>query len=584
MLAGEIAMPTPFVYWLTDQKASDYAEVTDALAEMYGVRFFHRCDDLIRQLQATRPDVIVISTRRSSDETMNDINAVCKHPEAKGLKMVLSLEREDPKSVHLAASLCFREILPLTLPSSAWIKRFRFAVSSKPQRLKLNSTAATDRQEAVIRAPSRITWIDKDRLCIETSVFFEHGAKFKMLGPFAAFIGIRELPLTVLERQSKRLRYRHSSSIICKINVEDLPGFNIDRLKLVSRGQSTSAPMNIYAIAKTRTNRQQISNAFGQHNVLFATKLTTAQNEIEYFEPDALIIEDSFLQNREVQHLLGLKLTCVLADPAAGPIAVPKDAQLKIFRNTTEIHRYLQLKVPLSQRSRESKWYIPEVSDFSRCSVQFPGTVESINKDVALLHMPNRARNFALMEVATQISDALSTSEFVKLIEPVAPAAGYNGDDGVAATYVAMVLCSSRDTFGAQVAPFKLVEASDQKGPAGSASPTATTAPAPIGRRATGTPGSEKIVIQARPRSQIAPGHEFYQREELRDAKIAWQKPSTLQLVVNSLDKKTVIQTFVLTMIGIGLFLLLMNAIENPTNKMSGFASWFSRHAETTGK
>jgi hypothetical protein len=581
-------MPTPVVYWLTDQRNADYTGITEALASGFRVHFFLRCEDMLRQLQSVRPDVIIISTRGTPDETISDINTVCRNPEAKGLKMVLSLEREDPKSVHLAASLCFREILPLNLPISVWTKRFRFAVATKAQRLKLTSAATGDRQEAIIRAPSRITWIDKDRLCIETSVFFEHGATFRMLGPFAAFIGIRELPLTVLERQSKRLRYRHSSSIICKINVEDLPGFNMERLKLVSRGQSTSAPMNIYAIAKTQTSRQQIINAFGQHNVLFATKLTTAEKELEYFEPDALIIENSFLQNRDVQHLIGMKLTCVLADHNSGPIAIPKDSQLKVFRNITEIHRYLQLKVPMSQRAADSKWYIPDASDFSRCSVQFRGTVESVNKDVVLLHMPNRARNYALMEIATQISDAMNTSEFIKLVEPVAPAAGYNSDDEVAATYMAMVLCSSRDTFGAQIAPFKLTDVNKDDRVRNDQTSTAAAASAPAApttvRRPGGTPGSEKIVIQARPRTQIAPGHEFYEREELRDAKIAWQKPSAFQLILSSMDRKTVVQTIVLTLVGIGLFMLLMNAIENPTNKMSGFANWFSKHAESTGK
>lgn len=554
-------MASQFVYWLTDKRSSEYSEITDALAAMYGVRFFSRCDDMIRQLASIRPDTIIISTRPSVEDTLSDINTICKNPEAKGLKMVLSLERDDPRSVHLAASLCFREIIPISTPAVTWINRFKFSTAAKPQRIKYTLPEQGDIMQAVMRAPSRINWVDKDRLCIETSAFFEPGNKFNLLGPFPVFLGYRELPLTVMERQSKRLRYRHSSSIICKINIDEVQDFKTDKLKTIARGQASTAPMNIYAIAKTQSGRLQIINAFGQHNVLFATKLTTAEKELEYFEPDALIMEESFVTNKDIQPLIGKRLTCIIRDPNTAAISVPLLPQVKLFNSVSEIHKYLQIKVPLKQRARDAKWYIPEVSDFSRCSVQFSGSVERISKDLLIVNSPIRVRNFSLLEVATQVAEAQNLSEYLKICEP------QPGPDGQhSASYIGMKLCSSNDIFGTSSHAATLVDISS------------------VAKARPSTSSGNKLVVQARTESQIAPGHEFYAKQEIRDVKIAYQKRSSARIILDSLDVKYVLQGIFLALVGIGLVYALSTAIKSPNTNLKGFAGWISGTAQSTGK
>ena len=138
------------IYWITRKVSLSHGEKAKLLAKRnYEIQYFTNLEDLLSAFNQRRVGIIVVGDDAAPPEIEDLIETLCSKPELTGVRLILSLSREAPNVVRVAAANGFRDVISIDLEPQKWLARFLFStagsIASFPRplpQLTLNNISA----------------------------------------------------------------------------------------------------------------------------------------------------------------------------------------------------------------------------------------------------------------------------------------------------------------------------------------------------------------------------------------------------------------------------------------------------------
>ena len=292
--------------WVTEIKTALHDERAQQLNQFgYETAFLTDHNELNQITEESRPTNIIVDTRVSSVETERLILALAANPNLSGARIILNLIRPDELATKLAMAGNFRDILPWNIPTDIWTTRVQYATAPRPLEMPHDLCAISINQLAVLRMPGRLVWINETHMRIECRGTQRPGSTLHITGRLASAFGVPHIALAVESVHKDRLLYRFSQAIEARWSI---PSASTDRaLALIRRLQLDHAGPRIRAfVAINRADwRKSALNALNttQYEVNVALRRANLSQEVAYFSPDVVMLDDRVVSNLKDEEL-----------------------------------------------------------------------------------------------------------------------------------------------------------------------------------------------------------------------------------------------------------------------------------------
>lgn len=288
------------IYWLAQEvQASHQGKALLLKSQGFDVHFFNTLKKFREQYIKSRSGIIFISDNGPEMDILDHVDQITKMPETQGARMVLILENHFNSLMDTAASLCFREMIPLAVDDGEWIQRILLSCASKPVPYVPPNPQLTVNQVSSIDLPARITWIGDERLRLECKFRPPIGSNLKITGLLAETLGIKSVHVTVEENHRNKLHYRFSDAVVAswKIPPEVKERFQDMIWKL--RKQFQSPLYRAFVVIKELDLRLNVIANLNREDftVKSALQIQSIEEEPKYFTPDIIFIEDQLTAN-----------------------------------------------------------------------------------------------------------------------------------------------------------------------------------------------------------------------------------------------------------------------------------------------
>lgn len=305
-------MTTRQIYWLIekDSKTRYHSEKIRALRALSIKTVVLRdFDNLIESYKHHRTTTVVIGDEFPESVLEAGIMKIIHHPEFTGTRMILSYKQCSRALLQKVLQLGFRDIMPIDMNDQVWVKRFLFSSGNKGSRVPACPTPqVTTNAISAIQVPTRIVWIDRSRLRIETKMKLEKGNQVKLIGGLADYLGVKSLTARIINHHTNNLKYRFSDSYICQWTVPE---------KLIAKQQALfrdlmnsqiKTPHSAYLAISDYNIRKALIEKLSSLNMTVQVALhkKSMLNEPRYISPNIIFIEDKLARSFSADKLAQL--------------------------------------------------------------------------------------------------------------------------------------------------------------------------------------------------------------------------------------------------------------------------------------
>ncbi len=286
---------TKEIYWVCRQPSAEVWQKINLLQKYHiSVRVLPDFPALVRSYGETRLNTIVIGDELADAAFETFMQKLSNHPEYSGVRFVLSISKPAPALVQKAVDLGFRDIIPIDLPESAWLRRYAFASSGRPTELHDSHPKMSMHGIGSVQVPGRIAWITSQELWLETRIQAQVGSELSLMGGLAELMGVKQIRLKVLNSYRSHLHFRYSEALLCRWDVTVANQARKAAVQEFIKDQGSRGQYRFYAIIRNR----EIRNALVKKLPMDRFQITVALNknnmiqEPRFIAPDAVIVED----------------------------------------------------------------------------------------------------------------------------------------------------------------------------------------------------------------------------------------------------------------------------------------------------
>ena len=401
------------IYWVCRVMTADVQQKLGLLQKYHiSVRLVSDFQSLLKSYAESRLNTIIIGDEGDTAQLENAMMRLCNHPEYAGVRFVLSLSRSLATTVNRAVDLGFRDIIPVDLPDSQWLRRYAFASSGRPTELSPPHPQMSMQNLASVQIPGRVAWITEKELWLETRLAPPVGSELSLSGGLAELLGLKQVRLKVMTRYRSHLHFRYSEALLCRWEVA--PSHQVRKLAVQNfiDEQGSLAHYRLYAIVKNRelrnllvrklpTDRFQLTVALNKNNMI---------QEPRFISPDAILIEDKMCLG---PHLLNFEEMLRNLDPQV-PVFVLGDSAKMVVPQTE--HRI----IPLTSLMGDFKDYfesalgapkavnldatpIPKNHELSFANILLPARITSVHSDFVEIASAYPLGRFGLLGIESPV-------------------------------------------------------------------------------------------------------------------------------------------------------------------------------------
>ena len=284
------------IYWLVANPETLHQERSALLEELdYQVSFYHDLESLQQSLQVKRVSIIIVDESLELNATKLAMNALASMPDIQGARLLFSAIDGNDDLCFQAGCHGFRDIIPLDLEPAKWLERFQFSTASHDELAELSyQDSINPTTQITIGVPSRVVWVQRDRVWVESKARPELSDTVELSGSFPSSLGSSALSLAVKSRHTSDLAYRFSEASTCewypdKDVQKDKMDIVFKQLEEQNPGEKKKVFLAIQSPAlRTAITRYLDPDIFDVHSALQKKSLVS---EPKYFSPSLVIIE-----------------------------------------------------------------------------------------------------------------------------------------------------------------------------------------------------------------------------------------------------------------------------------------------------
>ncbi|MFW7379689.1 MAG: hypothetical protein ACOH5I_12830 [Oligoflexus sp.] len=409
------------LYWLVSPKSPIHDRLFEALRhKKVAVNQVHTFQDLCDRFNQKRLGLVIIGDELSEEILLDQLPKVINKPEFNGVRFLLSISHPRPGLCRLAVTLGFRDIISIDLAPETWIKRFEFAGSSGEMNWYEPNPQMTLHSISAISIPARITWMDSQRLKLESKIIIPKGGKARLIGKIGEELGLSSISIRVLEHSRTDLKFRFSEAYLCEwetpSKVSSKRSLLLDGLKI----PMDQAPFKIFVAVKSFNLRQLLIQTLKDRafDLTLALQKSGLMHETKFIDPDVIIIEHRLIDSKSeiyltkmVEHIRSSVPIYIIGASKAEQghyeqITGRKDGSLIVTPQLPpNFLNYLKRKLDRLMRSDEPEagYYIPRNHRFSFAELRLPARMIQIHPESARMVVPYELGRFGFCMIDAPI-------------------------------------------------------------------------------------------------------------------------------------------------------------------------------------
>ncbi|MES2744833.1 MAG: hypothetical protein V4655_05370, partial [Bdellovibrionota bacterium] len=379
------------IYWVCRAVTADVTQKIQLLQKYHiTVRLLGDFQALTKAYSENRLNTIIIGDEGDPSTLESPMTKLSNHPEYAGVRFILSLSRSSADFVGKVVDLGFRDIIPVDLADTQWLRRYAFASSGRPTELSIPNPRMSMQNLASVQIPGRIAWITEKELWLETRLTPPVGAELSMSGGLSELLGLKQVRLKVLNRYRSHLHFRYSEALLCRWEVA--PQHQVRKLAVQNfmNEQGSHPQYRFYAIVKNRelrnhlvknlpADRFQLTVALNKNNMI---------QEPRFISPDAVLIEDKMCLGlhqpnfEEMLKNLDTQVPVFILGDAAAAVHVPTEHRLIPMTNLKgDFQSFFEAELGAPKAVNLDATPIPKHDPLSFANILLPARVTSVHPE-----------------------------------------------------------------------------------------------------------------------------------------------------------------------------------------------------------
>ncbi len=258
----------------------------------WDVEFYSTVDSIRNNCAKT--GLVIVSDDGPPAKVMQDVQAIASIKALQGARLILTTTVGDSRTLSVASASNYRDIIPLDLEISQWCQRIMFAAAGKPLAFNQPPCQLTINQICAVNLPARITWMSRDRICVESRLQPPVGATLQLNGSLARILGLPTVTVIVEEARRTHLVYRFSDAFVARLSLTDAARPRLDALLTELRAADQGPKRRVFVALQSQDWRDSVAKQLD--HPAFVTSIALQKQSIaaepKFFSPDLVIIED----------------------------------------------------------------------------------------------------------------------------------------------------------------------------------------------------------------------------------------------------------------------------------------------------
>lgn len=418
-------------FWVTAAPTNAHKERAELLGQNgFDVVVLKGVPEVIEAINESRPICIIV------DSTSNlAIQKMAQIPELNGVRFILSVIDPSSEAMKEAAAENYRDMIPIKLPPARWLQRMQYATATKSTEFPHPLCEISMNQIAVAFVPARIVWVSETHMRLECRGRQNLGNTIQITGAIAKAFGVPYISLTVESIHREHLLYRFSQALVCRWRISEN---NSEKAAMTIRRMSTENPFLRFRAFVTVSNPELRKTLVKELNrdrfeVKVALQRSTLMDELSYFSPDVLFLDEKILASMEEVDIL-LMLSKI---PVTTPIVlyghqIDESEMRRVFGTKTiyfeksvnlqnlanAVHYY---KLTPQNDNTETTGKITQILQghaWSKIELQAPARLTSLNPMVGKISLPYSLGAYASARLEAPIlRKALGRDPYIKITE-----------------------------------------------------------------------------------------------------------------------------------------------------------------------
>ncbi|MBI2603645.1 MAG: hypothetical protein HYW48_11390 [Deltaproteobacteria bacterium] len=370
------------------------------------------------KLQQRKYPIILLGDGGDDKKVRESIIGIRALPEIWGARFILIVEKYDADLLELAASLNFRDLIPLNLPEDEWVFRIGYSSAGRERPFPLPTGQITLKSIAKLDLPARLIWMSPTRMCIETEIFPAVGSRLAVVGNLARELRVPHILFVVEGVKHEQLKYRFSTAVVGRWRVEPAFQAHIEAVLKGLRNKAPSAGHRVYIAMKDKVRKHFLADYFeGQlgAEVSIALFVKSIGYEPKFFTPDIIFMDaDLCVENGYFSQMLAVvskELPIIIVDDGIHAEKIrrvgPEHHLIFMSELTTEVLDALAgeyLSEPSVKKALdEDAFYFEKSSDESFAMVSCPARLSKIHPFAVEVSCPYKVKRFALAHLKSPL-------------------------------------------------------------------------------------------------------------------------------------------------------------------------------------
>jgi hypothetical protein len=418
------------IYWLRIKMHSLHeSKQRFLLSQGLEVQFLDTMEELASKLKERRVGTLVVEDDFLAQSGSSDLISM---PELQGVCFLLSFSHPRIQLLKEAATSAFRDIIPIHLDDSEWLKRFYFATSRRAQPFREPAEFFHSTIACPLLVPGRLVEVTAQGLIIESRIRPQNGDHLSFEGELADALGLRRLQFEVVSTSQNNLRYRFSRAILARVDAQILSRM----MQALATEPKHEAPRRIFLAVQDVSLRRAVQRICDplRYDVSVALNRASITQEPAYSSPECIIIDQGIITQYGEELIVELKSN--IAEQTRVVYLGEWNDEWPRFANQfdylnlpqtfqTELSQTILPVNPLFDHwSTEGSVFISPKSSFSAVEIVVPNVLTGLHPTFLLGRPEIPIDDFTLCRLESdRVVDILAGSRYIKTV----PMRGFGG-------------------------------------------------------------------------------------------------------------------------------------------------------------
>ena len=421
------------VFWYVGIKSKKAEGFAKAL-EVHGYRshYFYSIAELRRKITKLRSRLLILTAGNEDLNTFRnlvlDLGTI---PELNGAYFILLGESLDRDKKAIAVANNFRDLIDANISSEAFVHRVLVATCRKKHSVVWQGMQLRLQKKSLAHIPSRLTWLDEEKLRIEAPFIIPKGGTLWIKGEIFKKFGLEPLRLIVKEHSRQNLSYRFSHAFIAEWAHSEESTRQKNKIIRFAKDHDSNKQTKVFLAVQNPSLRNSLTGLFKKYgcDVRAALSKNSIVREPLFLSPDIFILEDKLLSDPKLKGQLTDKFN---NPPDIAKVWLIQGNQIPLKNFVEKMSTKLEVKL-FDQKEENflksieksipaktidyKRVYLGLGHQLSIVDVLMPATVESIFPAGGVIGFPGYMRPNSLIRIEWQEANSPeSKSYFLKVL------------------------------------------------------------------------------------------------------------------------------------------------------------------------